>query len=242
MTAVPPITKQLVVNTSAAQAFRVFTAGMNRWWPRQHHIGTAPLKEVIVEPRAGGRWYSISEDASQCDTGKVLVWEPPQRLVLSWQITAEWKFEPAFVTEIEVRFTAEGPRRTRVDFEHRHLERYGEAAEALRKQMNDPKGWHITLDAFAGAAGMKAVVFYESSADVMTKAPVHYPAHKARVDAFQSRGDLLAVGTYADPREGSLAVFASREAAEEFVREDPFVMNGVVARATIKDWNESIMG
>jgi uncharacterized protein len=89
---------------------------------------------------------------------------------------------------------------------------------------------------------MKAVVLYQSAPDVFEKAPLHYPAHKARVDAFHARGDLLAVGTWADPREGSMAVFRSRAAAEEFVREDPFVLNGVVAGHQIKDWKETLLG
>lgn len=239
---VPPVTKELIVNTPQEHAFRVFTAGMNRWWPRQHHIGASPLKELIVEPREGGRWYAVCEDGSQCDTGKVLAWDPPRRLLLAWQITGEWRFDPSFVTEIEVLFTALGARTTRVTFEHRNLERYGAGALDLRKRLDDPKGWHVTLEEFARVAGQKAVVLYESAPDVLAKAPLHYPAHKQRVDAFHARGDLLAVGTWADPREGSMAVFQSREAAEEFVREDPFVLNGVVARATIKDWNESLLG
>ncbi|HMI89111.1 MAG TPA: YciI family protein, partial [Polyangiaceae bacterium] len=78
--------------------------------------------------------------------------------------------------------------------------------------------------------------------DVMETAPVHFPAHKARLDAFQACGDLIAVGTWADPREGSMGVFRSRAAAEEFVREDPFVQNGVVASYEIKDWNEILLG
>jgi uncharacterized protein YciI len=88
---------------------------------------------------------------------------------------------------------------------------------------------------------MKAVLFYQSAADVLDKAPLHYAAHKARVDAFHARGDLLAIGTWADPREGSLAVFRSRDAAEEFVRADPFVLNGVVAGHQIKEWNEVLL-
>jgi uncharacterized protein YciI/uncharacterized protein YndB with AHSA1/START domain len=241
MTTVPPITKELVVKTTQEHAFRVFTAGINRWWPRQHHIGTAPLKELIIEPRTGGRWYAISEDDSQCDTGKVLAWEPPSRLVLTWQITGEWKFDPSFVTEIEVNFTALSARSTRVTFEHRNLERYGAAAEEMRRRMGAPEGWGVTFDAFAQVAAQKAVVFYESAPDVLEKAPLHFPAHKKRLDAFHARGELLAVGLFGDPREGSMAVFQTREAAEEFVREDPFVVNGVVARATIKDWSESLL-
>ena len=89
---------------------------------------------------------------------------------------------------------------------------------------------------------MKAVLFYRSAKDVLQKAPLHYPAHKARVDAFHARGDLIAVGTWADPGDGSMAVFRSRAAAEEFVREDPFVREGVVASHEIKDWNEGLLG
>jgi hypothetical protein len=89
---------------------------------------------------------------------------------------------------------------------------------------------------------MKAVLFYEPAPDAMTKVPPLFAAHKVRLDAFHARGDLLAVGAYADPREGSMGVFASREAAEDFVREDPFMLNGVVAKATIRDWNEILLG
>lgn len=88
---------------------------------------------------------------------------------------------------------------------------------------------------------MKAVVFYHSAPDVMHTAPLHYPAHKAWVDEFVARGDLLAVGTWADPREGSMAIFRTRTVAEAFVEHDPFVRNRVVARYEIKDWNESLL-
>jgi uncharacterized protein YciI len=89
---------------------------------------------------------------------------------------------------------------------------------------------------------MKAVLLYHSAPDVLSTAPLHYPAHKARVDAFHARGALLAVGTWADPREGSMAIFRTRADAEAFVREDPFVLNGVVARHEIRDWDESLLG
>jgi len=89
---------------------------------------------------------------------------------------------------------------------------------------------------------MKAVVLYQSAKNFRETAPIHFPAHKARVDAFHARGDLIALGTWADPREGAMAVFRSRAAAEEFVRQDPFVLNGVVASHEIKDWNETLLG
>jgi uncharacterized protein len=88
---------------------------------------------------------------------------------------------------------------------------------------------------------MKAVLFYQAAADALEKAPLHYPAHKARLDEFHARGDLLAVGPWADPRDGSLAVFRSRAAAEEFVRVDPFVLNRVVTSHQIKDWDEILL-
>lgn len=239
---VAPVRKEVVVKAAQERAFRLFTDGIDRWWPREHHIGTSPMGKISIEPRVGGRWYTVCEDGSECDIGKVLTWEPPQRLVLAWQITSQWEFDPEFLTEVELRFTPDGPKRTRVALEHRDLERYGDAAQGIRGQLDDPKGWNGNLERFARVAGMKAVVLYESSADVLKLAPLHFPAHKARLDVFQARGELLAVGPFADPREGSMAVFASRDAAEEFVKDDPFVLNGVVARATIKDWSESLLG
>jgi uncharacterized protein YciI/uncharacterized protein YndB with AHSA1/START domain len=237
-----PVKKQFTVKTGQERAFRLFTDGMDRWWPREHHIGTSPMKKILVEPRVGGRWYSISEDGTECDIGKVLTWAPPSRLVLAWQITAKWAFDPAFTTEVEVRFAADGPKTTVVDFEHRNLERYGSAAEGLRKQLDDPKGWNGSFERFARVAAMKAVVLYEAAPDVMTTAPLHFPAHKERLDAFQAKGELLGVGTFADPRDGSMAIFRTREGAEDFVAGDPFVRNGVVSKATIKDWSEALLG
>jgi uncharacterized protein YndB with AHSA1/START domain len=149
---IEPVRKRVTVETSAERAFQVFTAGIDRWWPRQHHIGKSPLARTLIEPGTGGRWYSVCEDGSECDVGKVLAWDPPRRVVLAWQITAQWQYDPAFVTELEVTFTPEGPRRTRVDLEHRNLERYGEPAPGLRKMLDAPDGWGLSLDSFARAA------------------------------------------------------------------------------------------
>jgi len=149
---VEAVRKKVVVATSAERAFRVFTDGIDRWWPREHHIGASPLKRAVLEPRAGGRWYAVCEDGSECDTGKVLTWDPPHRLVLGWQITAQWKFDPGFLTEVEVTFTPEGPKKTLVQLEHRNLERYGASATELRKSIDSPGGWGQTLENFAAAA------------------------------------------------------------------------------------------
>jgi uncharacterized protein YciI len=84
---------------------------------------------------------------------------------------------------------------------------------------------------------VKAVLLYESADDVMTTAPIHFPAHKERIDAFQERGVLEAIGPFGDPRDGAMGIFTSREAAEEFVAEDPFVLHGVVVGHRILDWH-----
>jgi uncharacterized protein YndB with AHSA1/START domain len=153
---VPPVRKQIVVAASQAHAFRVFTNGIERWWPREHHIGKAPMKSAVLEPRVGGRWYEIGEDGSECNWGKVLAWEPPARLLLAWQITASWQYDPDFVTEVEVTFSAEGPKKTRVVLEHRNLDRFGEAAPAMRNALDSPGGWTGTLDLFGRVASEAA--------------------------------------------------------------------------------------
>jgi uncharacterized protein YndB with AHSA1/START domain len=152
MNVIAPVRKQVVVNASVDHAFRVFTDGIDRWWPRQHHIGATPMARAVIEPGVGGRWYAISQDGSEVDTGRVLVWEPPNRIVLAWQITADWKYDPDFVTEVEVTFTPDGPKRTVVVLEHRDLERYGATAEELRKGVDSPEGWGHIMQSFADAA------------------------------------------------------------------------------------------
>jgi uncharacterized protein YndB with AHSA1/START domain len=143
------VTKELVIEAPQERAFRVFTEKMGAWWPGSHHIGKSPMKDALLDPRVGGRWYEVGEDGSTCDWGKVLVWEPPRRVVLSWQISAAWTFDPALVTELEVRFIPEGPQRTRVQLEHRNLERYGPQAEALRQRFESAGGWSLLLASFA---------------------------------------------------------------------------------------------
>ena len=100
MSTIEPVIKQIVVETSQERAFQVFTDGIDRWWPREHHIGKSPLKRAVIEPQQGGRWYAICEDGTECDTGKVLAWDPPRRVLLAWQLTAKWEYDPSFVTEV----------------------------------------------------------------------------------------------------------------------------------------------
>jgi uncharacterized protein YndB with AHSA1/START domain len=97
---------------------------MTSWWPAEHHIGSAPIEEVVIEPYAGGRWYTRHTDGTETYTGVVTAWDPPGRLVVTWQIGADWKFHADLVTSVELRFTPEGPGRTRVELEHRDLDRH----------------------------------------------------------------------------------------------------------------------
>ena len=145
--------KSIIVKASAERAFEVFTAGFDTWWPRSHHIGKAPMKKAIVEGHVGGRCYTAQTDGTECDWGRVLVWEPPLRVVLAWQIDGNWQFQPdlAKSSEVEVRFTAEPDGSTRVDLKHRHLERHGEDAGAVRTAIDSPNGWTGSLQLFAAA-------------------------------------------------------------------------------------------
>jgi uncharacterized protein YndB with AHSA1/START domain len=151
---VSSLIKEILVQAPQERAFRVFTQNMSGWWPPDHHLGKSPLKEVVVEPFAGGRWYEVCEDGSQCDWGKVLVWEPPRRLVMAWQLDAEWTYDAAFAQDLEVTFVAEGMRATRVRLEHKDLERYGAAKDAVVKSLDG--GWSGILASYANAAAEPA--------------------------------------------------------------------------------------
>jgi uncharacterized protein YndB with AHSA1/START domain len=150
-----PVRKSVRVNAPPERAFEVFTAGIGRWWPKSHHIGASDLDTPVIEPKAGGRWYERGVDGAECEIGKVLVWEPPARLVLAWQLTADWKYDRNLITEVEVRFIADGTGATRVELEHRNLERFGARADALRGQIDSAGGWGSLLELFAEAAAQK---------------------------------------------------------------------------------------
>lgn len=147
---IAPVRKSISVPLSQDATFALFTEGMIRWWPTSHSINATPFAEIIIEPRSGGRWYEKGADGSECDWGRVLAWEPPARLLLSWQITPQWQFDPDLMTEIEVRLTPEASR-TRLDLEHR-LEGYGEAAPAMFDLFNGPNAWGGMLETFGRVA------------------------------------------------------------------------------------------
>ena len=144
-----PIRHELRVKASRERAFAVFTAGMGSWWLKGHSLLASPQRDVIVEPRAGGRWYEIGEDGSEQDWGKVLAWEAPDRLLLAWQLDADWSFDPELETLVEVIFTCDGDH-TIVAFEHRELDRYGDRAAAIRGDSGSglDGGWGKLLAGF----------------------------------------------------------------------------------------------
>lgn len=153
----PSVRKTVLVNAPPDRAFRVFTDGIDTWWPREHHIGKAPLKKVVIEGKAGGRCYNEQTDGTDSDWGAVLVWDPPRRLVLAWKINASWEYENdlAKSSEVEVRFTPEKDG-TRVDLEHRYFGRLGPGGDAMREMVGSPQGWGDTLRQFAERAGAGA--------------------------------------------------------------------------------------
>jgi uncharacterized protein YndB with AHSA1/START domain len=147
------VRKTMNVQAPIETAWRVFTEKMGTWWPLAHYkIGKANAVDAVLEPRVGGRWYERGEDGSTCDWGRVLVWEPGSRLVVTWDIDANWQFDPKLNTEIEVRFIAVGKDATRVELEHRRLDRYGEHREKMRRVFDTEGDWGKLLEMFAKAA------------------------------------------------------------------------------------------
>jgi uncharacterized protein YndB with AHSA1/START domain len=147
-----PVRKSLTVAVKPERAFEVFTTGFDRWWPRSHSIGEAPLKTAVIERRQGGRWYGLLENGTEAEWGDVLAWEPPKRLLLAWRIGADWQYDPGLLTEVEVVFAPEGEGATRVSLEHRLLENMGAAGEGARASFDSDGGWGGLLQMFAAEA------------------------------------------------------------------------------------------
>jgi len=151
---VTPVLKAISVKTTVDRAFDVFTRGFDTWWPRGHHIGSSPMKRAIIEGKTGGRCYSEQVDGTDCPWGSVLVWEPPTRVVIAWQITPQWQHEPdvSKSSEVEITFTAEEGGTTRVQLEHRHFDRHGQGAAAMKAGVDSSAGWGSLLELYARKA------------------------------------------------------------------------------------------
>jgi len=146
---VAPVRRDITVRAGQQRAFETFTARMGAWWNPEHHLGDAPLADVVIEPREGGRWYEVDTAGGDCTWGQVLDWSPFARVVLAWQLDGEWKYDPDFRTELEIRFVSVDERTTRVELEHRDLDRYGENAERIRAQLDAEGGWQGLLTRFS---------------------------------------------------------------------------------------------
>jgi uncharacterized protein YndB with AHSA1/START domain len=148
------IRHEVVVDAPLERAFSVFTEDFGSFKPPEHNLLGVEIAETVFEPRAGGRLYDRGVDGSECDWARVLVYEPPDRVVISWDINPRWQVETDLerTSEVEVRFTSEGAQRTRVALEHRHLDRHGEGWEGVREGVDSEGGWPLYLQRFAEQA------------------------------------------------------------------------------------------
>jgi uncharacterized protein YndB with AHSA1/START domain len=145
------VRRQVVVAAPVAAAFSAFTERFGDFKPPEHNLLKAPIAETVFEPRVGGHIYDRAADGTECHWARVLAYEPPDRVVFSWDISPQWQLQddPANASEIEVRFVAESAERTRVELEHRHIDRHGPGWEAVSEGVADDAGWSLYLDRFA---------------------------------------------------------------------------------------------
>ena len=154
--AIAPVRKSIRVQAPIAHAFDVFTAGLTRWWPPNHGISKKPIAKVLMEPRLGGRWLEISEDGTETTVATIIAWDRPHRLVLQWQVNAQWQPDQAMKSEVEVRFTEDGADATTVDLLHHKFETLGaEGGASMRHDVD--RGWPGLLDRFAAEAEGRAL-------------------------------------------------------------------------------------
>ena len=147
------VRKTLRVEVPAERAFQVFTERMGMWWPPSHHVGVTPFRDILIDKEQGGRWYEINVAGAECVWGTVLADEPPKKVVLSWHLQPDWSFSAdlAKASEVALEFIAEGPETTRVEFEHRHLDRHGLGWEKMREQVGADGGWPMILKLYVEA-------------------------------------------------------------------------------------------
>lgn len=149
--AVTSVKQSIVVEAPIARAFKIFTEGFGSFKPPEHNMLGVEIAETVFEPRVGGHIFDRGVDGSKCRWARVLAYEPPHRVLLSWDISPQWQIEtdPEKTSEWEVRFTAETPDRTRVELEHRKLERHGGGWEGVRDAVAGDQGWPLYLRRYA---------------------------------------------------------------------------------------------
>jgi hypothetical protein len=146
------VARAVEVDAVVERAFEVFTH-MTGWWPPEHRIVPAELREVVIEPAVGGACYQVGVDGSRCDWGRVMVWDPPWRLQIAWHLNSRFEFDPDAdrASEVEVTFTALADGRTRVDLEHRRFDRHGPDGDGLRSAVDAPDGWGYVVGRYQRA-------------------------------------------------------------------------------------------
>jgi uncharacterized protein YndB with AHSA1/START domain len=149
------VRRDIVVGVPADKAFSVFTERLGDFKPPEHNLLAAPIAETVFEPHAGGHIYDRAVDGTECHWARVLVYEPPRRVVFSWDIGPTWQLEtdPENASEVEVRFIAEAPDRTRVEIEHRHIDRHGPGWQAVADGVGHDQGWPLYLARYAALIG-----------------------------------------------------------------------------------------
>jgi uncharacterized protein YndB with AHSA1/START domain len=145
------VRRQVLVNAPIGEAFKVFTERFGDFKPREHNLLRAPIAETVFEPRVGGNIYDRAVDGTECRWARILAFDPPDRVVFSWDISPRWQLEtnPDLTSEVEVRFIAETPDRTRVELEHRNLDRHGASWEFVRDGIDNEAGWTLYLQRYA---------------------------------------------------------------------------------------------
>jgi uncharacterized protein YndB with AHSA1/START domain len=150
-TQAPVVHKEVVVQAPVERAFTVFTENFGDFKPPEHNLLNVPIAETVFEARVGGHIYDRGVDGSECRWARILAFEPPSRVVFSWDIGPTWQLEadPENTSEVEVRFVPEGAHRTRVELEHRHIDRHGPGWEAVTAGIDSDGGWQLYLDRYA---------------------------------------------------------------------------------------------
>jgi len=147
---IAPIVRKVRTKAAPERAFDVFANHIGAWWPKGNGVAARPLDTVYIEPKAGGRWVEIDRDGNETPWGKVLTWSPPVRLVLAWQLNADFVYDPELVTEVEIAFVPDAAGGTEVTLTHSGLERLGSAAE--KQVASIASGWSRMVERFAGQA------------------------------------------------------------------------------------------
>jgi uncharacterized protein YndB with AHSA1/START domain len=150
-TAEQVVRRQIVVQAPIERAFTLFTERFGDFKPKEHNLLGAPIAETVFEAKPGGHIYDRAVDGTECRWARVLACDPPDRVVFSWDISPQWQLEtdPEHASEVEVRFVAETPQRTRVELEHRHLDRHGPGWESVRDGVAHDEGWPLYLSRYA---------------------------------------------------------------------------------------------